>query len=63
MIGALDECETQKALHTTALDSLRFPKDGSKRDELYRHIASSEIPTSDLVVALRKLQLLVHRSI
>jgi hypothetical protein len=42
------------------VDSLRHPRDPVKRKALYKHIASSQIPTVELVIALRN-HLLVHR--
>lgn len=45
-----------------AVDSLRHPTDTKKRNEFYRHIASTRLPSIDLVLALRA-HLLVARSL
>lgn len=45
-----------------AVDSLRDRSNITKRDEFYRHIASTQLPCIELVVALRA-HLLPHRSI
>lgn len=50
----------RKAL-IVAVDSIKQPENVTKRNEFYRHIASTRLPSIDLVLSLRS-QLLIHRS-
>lgn len=45
-----------------AVDSIRNPNNVAKRQEFYRHVASTYLPSVELVLALRA-QLLPHRNI